>query len=132
MGYCHTAKLEPNHRVIIKPSPLVKGNWNFCCENITIQLGWFIIIGFCNISICSWCVKISFLTCFKRFEITLVNTIFVTSKLFGVSNIIFYTEFKKATRMFLSPIFFFFVTGMFNIANSANYFFTSEYKNTHT
>jgi hypothetical protein len=64
-------------------------------------------------------------------KITLVNTIFVTSKLFSVSTIIFYDELKNATRMFLSPITFF-VTSMYNIANSANYFFNVRIqKHTH-
>jgi hypothetical protein len=34
----------------------------------------------------------------------IINTISVTNKLFSVSNIIFYAEFKNSTRMFLSPI----------------------------
>jgi hypothetical protein len=37
-----------------------------------------------------------------KYQITLVNTIFVTSKLFSVSDIIFYTEFKYVLSFSIS------------------------------
>jgi hypothetical protein len=62
---------------------------------------------------------------------TLVNMIFVTSKLFSVSNIIFTLNSKMQLKCFYHPSLFF-VTGMFNIANSANYFFNVRIqKHTH-
>jgi hypothetical protein len=65
----------------------------------------------------------------KLCSVPLVNTIFVTSILFTVSNIIFYAEFKNATRKFLSPINFLWQACLILLIPQIT-FITSEYKST--
>jgi hypothetical protein len=47
----------------------LKRHWNFCFGNITVQEGWLIMFGFCNVNTCSWPFETSFLIFFIRFEI---------------------------------------------------------------